>query len=141
MRHVKPHGALYNDAAKDPDLAAIVVDAAGDAVVVGPPDSAIEAAVREKGAAFAAEGFVDRLYLASGALTPRSTHGAVIAKLDQRAAQARAIAKEEEFAAADGVLTLVVDTLCIHSDSPGAVETAAAVRAALEADGFALKAF
>lgn len=141
LNHVKPHGALYNDAAKDLPLAKLIVEAAGDAIVVGPPGSKIEEAAKAAGKRFAAEGFVDRLYLQSGALTPRGTPGAIIENIDARARQARAIARGEPFQTAEGALTLTVQTICIHSDSPGAVKTAKAVRHALESDGFTIKAF
>ncbi len=141
MRHVKPHGALYNDAARDTALARMIAAAATGVAIVGPPGSALEAAARENKTAFIAEGFVDRLYQADGSLTPRSAPGAVIAAIDARAAQAAAIASGVEFAAADGRLTLNVDTLCIHSDSPGAVETARAVRKALATAGLSPAAF
>lgn len=141
LTHVKPHGALYNAAAKDEDLAALVVEAAGDAIIVGPPDSALEAATTAADKRFAAEGFVDRLYQASGALTPRTEPGAIIEDIGLRARQALAIASGEKFPAADGALQLAVRTLCIHGDSPGAVETAKAVRTALEEAGFAIRTF
>ncbi len=140
LRHIKPHGALYNDAAANKALAEIVVAAAGDATIVGPPGSAMEECTKEAGKNFVAEGFVDRLYLQSGALTPRELSGAVIEGNGARARQARAIASGARFAAADGMLTVIARTLCIHSDSPGAVETARAVRKALEADGFTIRA-
>lgn len=139
LRHVKPHGALYNDAARDETLARDVVHAflcsAGDVAIVGPPGSAMEIAAQKAGATFLAEGFVDRLYLANGSLTPRSTPGAILADVDARASQAVSIATGAEFAAADGALSVRAATLCIHSDSPGAVETARAVRAKLNAAG------
>lgn len=141
LRHVKPHGALYNDAAKSKALARLVVEAAEDAIIMGPPGSMIEAAAKNAGKAFAAEGFVDRLYLQSGALTPRGTPGAVIEDISIRAQQAVAIARGDLFSTVDGALSLHVQTLCIHSDSPGAVETARAVRAGLEEAGFAIKSF
>lgn len=141
LAHVKPHGALYNEAAKDAALAALVVEAAGDVVIVGPPDSELEAAARAAAKRFAAEGFVDRLYEASGALTPRSRPGAIIGDIDLRARQAVAIARGEKFPAVDGALRLSVATLCIHGDSPGAVQTAKAVRTALEEAGFAIRSF
>lgn len=141
LRHVKPHGALYNNAARNIDLANLIAGAPGEAIIVGPPGSALETAARAHGRAFAAEGFVDRLYLASGALTPRSEPGAVIADISARAKQALAIARGDHFAAADGELQLAVKTLCIHSDSPGAVDTAKAVRLALEKDSFVIRAF
>lgn len=145
MRHVKPHGALYNDAVKDEALAKIFVDAARKAgnsiVIVGPPGSMLEEAANAAKLAFAAEGFVDRLYQSTGALTPRGAAGAIIEDISARARQALAIARGETLQLADGTLQLAVQTLCIHSDSPGAVETAMAARAALDADGFEIRAF
>ena len=141
VTHVKAHGALYNDAAKNPDLARVVAGLTGNAILVGPPGSALEAAAQEAGLRFAREGFVDRLYLASGALTPRSEHDAVIADIDARARQARAIALGEKFSAGDGDLSINADTLCVHSDSPGAVETAKAVRASLESAAISIRPF
>jgi 5-oxoprolinase (ATP-hydrolysing) subunit A len=141
LSHVKPHGALYNDAAKDIALAQVVASVCSGAVLVGPSGSALEAAAKEAGLPFAAEGFVDRLYLASGALSPRSEPGAVLADIDARAAQALAIAKGEKINARDGALLVKADTLCIHSDSPGAVETAQAVRKALEEADIAVRPF
>ena len=145
MTHIKPHGALYNDASKDDRLAACVIDAAKTieqpVIIVGLPGSKLENAARAAGLAFAAEGFVDRLYQASGALTPRTEAGAVIEDIAVRARQALAIARGDNVKAADGALRLDVQTLCIHSDSPGAVETARAARSALEQDGVAIRAF
>ncbi len=141
LTHVKPHGALYNDAAKDLDLARAVAAVSAGVVLVGPANSALEEAAKEAGLSFAAEGFVDRLYLASGALSPRSEPGAVIAGTGARARQALSIAKGEKIGAADGELVVKADTLCIHSDSPGAVETAKAVRKTLEDAGIAIRPF
>lgn len=141
LRHVKPHGALYNDAAKDLNLAQIIAHVAKKYILVGPPGSALENAARNDKIAFAPEGFVDRSYQASGALTPRTEPGAIIANVDARAEQALTIARGDNFHARDGVLSLSVKTLCIHSDSPGAVDTAKAAREKLEENGFAIQAF
>ena len=141
MRHVKPHGALYNTAANDLALAEIIAEATDGAILVGSPNSALEEAARNKGVAFAPEGFIDRLYLPSGALTPRSEPGAVIESIDARVAQASALANGKPIALKDGEITLSPATLCIHSDSAGAVETADAVRARLIQDGFSITPF
>ncbi len=145
MRHIKPHGALYNDAAKDEALAAIITRAAGaiasGVVIVGPPGSKIEAAAKAAGIGFAAEGFVDRRYQPDGALTPRNEAGAIIDDIAMRADQALTIARGDNLTLVNGTLRLDVETLCIHSDSPGAVETAKAARVALETDGFEVRAF
>lgn len=140
LSHIKPHGALYNDAARDDDLARILAETAGRCALMGPPDSALERAARKSGVRFIAEGFVDRLYQRDGRLTSRSEPGAVIDELEIRAKQATAIALGQSFPAADGELRLEVDTLCIHSDSAGAVETARAIRAALDAEGVSIAA-
>ncbi len=144
LSHLKPHGALYNDAAKSPVLARIIVKAAknagGNVVLFGPPHSALEREAAEAGVPFAAEGFVDRLYRQDGSLTPRSEPGAIIEEIAARAEQALAIARGEPVNAADGTLVVPAATLCIHSDSPGAVETAKAVREALDAAGVVIKA-
>lgn len=141
IRHVKPHGALYNDAAKDIDLATIIARAAKKYILVGQPGSALEQAARDEKLAFAPEGFVDRAYQSTGALTPRSQPGAIIADIDARAEQALAIARSDTIQASDGELSLNVKTLCIHSDSPGAVETAKAARRILEENDFTIRAF
>ena len=145
IRHIKPHGALYNDAAKDEALAEIFVNAVrnveGDIVLIGPPGSMLEVAAKTAKLPFAAEGFVDRLYQSTGALTLRSEASAIIEDISDRAHQALAIARGDRLQLTDGTLRLEVQTLCIHSDSPGAVETAKAARAVLGADGFEVRAF
>lgn len=144
LRHVKPHGALYNDAARSAGLAATIITAvrmaAPGAAIVGPPGSELERAAKKAEQPFIAEGFIDRLYQLDGSLTPRKSPGAIISDMEERARQALTIAKGGALTLAEGVLSLNVQTLCIHSDSPGAVETANAVRRALEAEGFAIQA-
>lgn len=137
LNHVKPHGALYGDAADDVALAEIIAEAAQGAMLIGPPGSALEFVSRSR---FIAEGFVDRRYLASGALAPRGEPGAVIEDIEARAGQALALARNDTLYLADGAITLRIDTLCTHADSPGAVETAIAVRNILETGGFTIVA-
>ena len=141
LRHVKAHGALYNDAAKNPALAQAIVKSASGIAIMGPPGSALESEARQAGCRFIAEGFLDRLYRIDGSLTPRTQAGAVIADIDARAAQGVAIASGASFPASDGDLTIAVQTLCIHSDSPGAADTACAVRDALTAANIAVAPF
>jgi len=133
IAHVKPHGALYNDAVDDETLALAIADgvraASGDAVVVGLAGSTCLRLWREGGLSVAAEGFADRAYDARGRLVPRTTPGALITDPLVAAAQAVRLAE-------DGVCA----TICIHSDTPGAAAIAAAVRRALEASGFTLRA-
>lgn len=144
LRHVKPHGALYNDAAKTPALAEAVANIiqrlGSNIALIGPPESALANAALTASIPFIAEGFVDRLYRSDGSLTPRSEPGAVIADINARAEQALVLARGERIDAANGSLKISVQTLCIHSDSPGAVETATAVRKSLEAKNFVIRA-
>jgi UPF0271 protein len=144
LAHVKPHGALYNQAAVDAELAAAIARAVHAVdprlALVGLASSR---SLREAAAAFglryAAEAFADRAYAADGTLIPRSRAGAVIESAAAAAAQAVRIATRGEVAAADGALVrLEADTLCLHGDTPGAVDLARAVRAALLGAGVAV---
>ena len=141
LTHVKPHGALYNQAAFEEPLAAAVVRgiarASRDLVVVGLASGpALRVAAQQQGLRFAAEGFADRLYRPDGTLAPRRTKGAVLTDPAAVAAQAVSIAAERRVTCDDGSsLTLSCDTLCLHGDTPGAVLLARAVRNALDAAG------
>jgi UPF0271 protein len=135
--HVKPHGALYNMAARDPAIAQAVARGVARAgphrILVGLAGSALIQAAAEVGLSAAREGFADRAYLPDGALAPRHLPGAVIKDPEQAADQAVSIALRREVRTVDGqVIPLVADTLCIHGDTPGAVEIARAVRRRLE---------
>jgi 5-oxoprolinase (ATP-hydrolysing) subunit A len=143
LRHVKPHGALYNMAAKDPAYAGAIARAVkavdGSLIVAGQPGSELQRAAERAGLRFAREGFCDRLYCADGSLAPRSVPGSVIHDPAAIAAQALHIARGEEIATVGGArLKLVADTLCVHGDEPGAAAAARAIRDALEADGITL---
>ncbi len=137
LDHVKPHGALYNDAAGDADLAALVADAtraAGISTLLGPPGSCLAAAAKAQGLAFLAEGFADRAYLADGRLAPRGTDGAVIDDPAAAASQVRAMATGAPIPTSQGgSLTISVQTICVHGDGPHASAIAAAARAAIDA--------
>jgi UPF0271 protein len=143
LRHVKPHGALYNMAAKDEGYASAIARAVKTVdrslIFVGLPGSELEKAAEREGLAFAREGFCDRLYSDDGTLTPRSQPGAVITDPKAAAAQALRLAQDGEIVSASGArLKLQVDTLCVHGDEPAAVEVARAVRSTLEAAGLKL---
>jgi len=138
--HVKPHGALYNVAARDQVVAEAIVRAvvAFDAglIVVTLPDSALLHAAQAAGLRVAREGFADRAYREDGSLVPRTEPGAVIH--DPALATARAIrmvTRGEVETITGKVVPLHIDTLCIHGDTPGAVAIAAVLRSALEAEG------
>lgn len=143
IAHVKPHGALYNDAADDADLADIVARAAAQAApgaaLMGLSGGAMEKAAAQHGQRYIAEGFIDRRYTPQGRLQPRGEQGAVIAAQNDRCDQARAIARGAAITASDGsALQISADSLCIHSDSDGALESARIVRSALSASGISI---
>lgn len=146
VSHVKPHGALYNVAAVDADVAAAVVRgcrlADPDVVVVGLPSSRIQEAAAAAGLPFAAEGFADRAYTPSGQLVPRGTPGALVLDPDEVVERClRMVTRSEAFTVDGTAIPLSVRTICVHGDSPGAVRLAGAVRAALEGAGVVLRPF
>ena len=143
--HVKAHGALYNDAADDQELADCIATAAarlpGPPALVGQADSELEAAAQRHGLRFIAEAFVDRAYQDSGRLVPRSEDGAVHTEPDAMAQQAVELATAGRVRTITGrSIAVRADTLCVHGDTPGADHAAAAVRAALEQAGVAIHA-
>jgi UPF0271 protein len=146
LHHVKPHGALYNQAAVTPDLAAAIARAVArfsrDVPLYGlASSSAMAAAAADAGLRFVPEAFADRRYLADGTLQPRAVAGSVITDPAVAAAQAVAIARDGAVVAADGSrIPVRAETICCHGDTQGAVEIAAAVRSALEAAGIAVAA-
>ncbi|MFJ4171014.1 LamB/YcsF family protein [Paenarthrobacter sp. NPDC089714] len=144
--YVKPHGALYNRIVHDPEQAEAVVAAVHaydpGLPVLGLPDSVWLNLAEESGHPVFREAFVDRAYLADGTLVPRSQEGAVLHNPADVVAQAVRIATRGEVVAQDGtVVSVKADSLCIHGDTPGAVEMAAAVRNGLEKAGVEIQAF
>ncbi len=141
LQHVKPHGALYTMAARDPALADALVAATRDfdpnLVFVGLPGSQLEAAARRAGVRFAAELFADRTYLADGTLTPRARGEEAHVRDPEKAAARVVTAVREGFVTAVGGERVAVrpDTVCVHGDGENAVLLATAVRRALEAAG------
>jgi 5-oxoprolinase (ATP-hydrolysing) subunit A len=135
--HVKPHGALYNQAAADPTVARAVARGVARAdpslVLVGLAGSdAVRTAADGAGLRFAAEAFADRRYEADGTLRSRRLPDAVLADPAAAAAQALAIVRDGRATAADGTAVPVrADTLCLHGDAPNAGAIAEAVRGAL----------
>jgi 5-oxoprolinase (ATP-hydrolysing) subunit A len=144
--YVKPHGALYNRLGHDAEQASAVVAAiqAYDPglPILGLPDSQLLIQAKEAGHPVFVEAFVDRAYQADGTLVPRSHDGAVLHDLDSIVERAVRLAIKGEVVAVDGTVVQVrPDSLCIHGDTPGAVEMASAVRAGLEAAGVELEPF
>jgi UPF0271 protein len=146
VRYVKPHGALYNRIARDPVQAAAVVEAIRrydpDLPLLTLPGSAAMAAAAGAGVPAVAEGFADRAYTGEGRLVSRREPGAVLHDPGRVAARALRMAAEGRVETVDGgEVAVEVRSLCVHGDTPGAVELARAVRAALEEAGVALEAF
>lgn len=139
VTHVKPHGALYNDAARDRALAdaiAAAVRKCGDLQLVGLAGSAFVDAAKAAGVPFVAEAFCDRAYDDDGHLVSRSIAGSLITDPAAAARQAVDIAVAGRVrSASGGAVAVVAQSLCIHGDTPGAIDIAKAVRAALEGAG------
>lgn len=145
LTHVKPHGALYNQAAEDEQVAAAiargVARAGRDLVLVGlATTDLMRQAARREGLRFAGEAFADRRYQPDGTLQSRRVQGAVITDPVEAAAQAVSIARDGLVRAIDGAsLRLDAETLCLHGDNPAAVGLATALRRALEDAGVAVR--
>jgi UPF0271 protein len=144
VMHVKPHGALYNDAAADPWLSSTIAEAITS---LSPPKlrlialsgSWLSAAGRSSNLMVAEEGFADRRYRKDGTLEPRGEPDALITDPALAAGQALAIARGTPIEPVDGSsVTIHASSICVHADTHGAVENARAVRAALERAGFTI---
>jgi len=140
LAHVKPHGALYNVAARDRAVADAIVRAVvrfdPQLILFGLSGSQLTAAGEAAGLRVAHEVFAERRYEADGTLTPRNRDDAVIHALDDAIAQVLRFVRDGHVIARTGEsLALHADTLCLHGDRVDAAGFARAIRAALEADG------
>jgi UPF0271 protein len=145
LHHVKPHGALYNMAARDRALAYAIAAAVRDfnsmLILMGLAGSALVDAGRAAGLRVQREGFCDRRYRADGLLTPRSEAGAVIEDIDAAVAQALSIATAHEAAAGDGsTVHIQADSLCVHGDRVDAAAFAQRLNEALSQAGVRITA-
>lgn len=145
LHHVKPHGALYNMAARDRALADAIATATRDfdrlLILVGLAGRALVDAGCDAGLTIQREGFCDRRYRADGSLTPRSEPGAVIENIDTAVAQAVSIAMRGEAFTVDGkTVRIEADTLCVHGDRANATAFAEHLRRALEGAGVRIAA-
>ncbi len=146
LQHVKPHGALYNLAAKNKRIAeAIALGVArwsGDLILVGLAHSAMLEVWQAMGFRVVAEGFVDRVYEADGTLRSRAHKDALIHSPESACAQALRIIKGRGVRAYDGTIVPVqAETLCIHSDTANALALLKALRAKLEQENISIVAF
>jgi len=139
LQHVKPHGAMYNVAAKDRELslgiAEAVKEAGGDLILMGLPDSEMLKAAQEVGVRVAREAFGDRAYNEDGSLVPRKIAGSLITDPDQVAERAIGLAQGRVVAITGKEIRFQADTICLHGDTPGAATIARRVRERLEKEG------
>jgi UPF0271 protein len=146
VTYVKPHGALYNTIVEDEQQAIAVATAVRavnpELAVLGLSGSAFLHAAEERGLRCVAEAFADRAYRPDGHLVSRRESGAVISDPDQVAHRVAAMVGRGEVVAIDGtVIAIDVESICVHGDSPGAVEIANAARRRLTAEGIELAPF
>jgi 5-oxoprolinase (ATP-hydrolysing) subunit A len=146
LRHVKAHGALYNQGERDSAVAAALVEGVcrfgAPLVLIASPGSAMVAAAAARGLPVALEAFADRAYQSDGTLMPRSEPGSVISEPSAVAARAVRLATEGRVAGPGGAdIAVPGETICIHGDTPGAEILAEAVHKALATAGVAVRAF
>nr|WP_288465636.1 5-oxoprolinase subunit PxpA [uncultured Pseudomonas sp.] len=146
VRYVKPHGALYNTIAHDTRQALAVIEAIRtvDArlVLVALAGSKLIKLARREGLTCIAEAFADRAYTPQGTLVSRREAGAVLHDAEQVAQRMLRLVQTGEVEAIDGSVTRIeADSICVHGDSPGAIQMAREVRLLLEQSGVSLKAF
>jgi UPF0271 protein len=146
LTHVKPHGSLYNQAARDEPLARAVARGVArfskELILVGLASSVVmRRAAEAEGLRFAAEAFADRAYDAAGRLVPRSRPGALITDPPSAAANALRMVRRHVASSVEGTeIPMHADTLCLHGDNPHALDIARAVREALEGAGVHVQA-
>ena len=131
LRHLKPHGALYNMACREERYARPIVEAAAlfGLMVLGLPGSSLAEACRGH-CRFVAEGFADRRYQPDGSLVPRSRPDAFVASPEEAVEQAEWLMRDRG-----------VQTLCVHGDNPEALAFVKALRAALKERGITVRKF
>jgi 5-oxoprolinase (ATP-hydrolysing) subunit A len=137
LHHVKPHGALYNSAARDKSLADAIALAIAEfdkqVILYGLSGSELITAGKEHGIRTCSEVFADRSYQRDGSLTPRDHPGAVITDLNISTAQVLMMIKQGSVRTAAGdVIPIVAETICIHGDHLHAAQTAAAISESLK---------
>ena len=146
LKHVKPHGALYNMAGKDYALAKAICEGIysidRNLVLLALSGSEMIRAAADTGLACASEVFADRAYRADGSLVPRGQEGAMIEDEDEAIARVIRMAVERKVTAIDGSdIDLKADSVCVHGDGSKALAFVVRIRAALESAGVTVKAF
>jgi UPF0271 protein len=146
LRYVKPHGALYNRASKDAELASLLADSVAridsSLVMLALAGSLLESESQSHGLRAAAEAFIDRGYMKDGSLVPRDRDGAIIENPDVAAERAVRLATMGTVKTNDGdIISVKADSLCVHGDSHNALHTVRLAREKLEEEGFTISPF
>jgi 5-oxoprolinase (ATP-hydrolysing) subunit A len=146
LHHVKPHGALYNQAAKDEVIAEAIAKAVKaidtNLIFYGLSNSFLIAEAERIGLKTASEVFADRTYQPDGSLTPRSESNALIETSEQSIAQVLQMIKSQTVTATNGAtVSIKAETVCIHGDGAHAVEFAKTIRQALIDNGIKMQSF
>ena len=146
LHHVKPHGALYNLAARDQEkafaLAKAVQDAAGAAILYGLSGSHLISEGKAAGLSTASEVFADRTYQDDGSLTPRSMPGALIENETKALDQVIEMIREKKVHTLSGkFVPIVADTVCLHGDGKQAAAFARKIHQSLQNQGIAIQTF
>ncbi len=144
LQHVKPHGAVYNMAARDRRLARALAEGVKavnpELIFVALANSALEEEARELGLRVASEAFADRAYRSDGTLVPRGQPGAVLRDVDQVVRQVLSMLRDGFVQAQDGSRVPVrPHTICVHGDTPGAPDFVAALARSLQEAGVELR--
>lgn len=137
LAHVKPHGALYNQSAKDPSIASIIAKAVKDfdasLLLFGLSGSHSIKEAKKMGLPAVNEVFADRTYQDDGSLTPRSQPNALIVDKDMAVSQAIQMITQQTVTSTSGKsISIIADTICLHGDGPKAVHFAKAISTALK---------
>lgn len=145
LHHVKPHGALYNMAAKGPKLAHAIAkaikDSQPDLILYGLAGSFLISEAEKMGLKTASEVFADRTYQNDGSLTPRTQPNAMIEDTDTAVSQVIRMIKEQIVVSTDGnAVPIKADTICIHGDGPHALGFVKALSARIKAEGLLVRA-
>ena len=146
MQHVKAHGALYNTAGDQLDVATAIAEAIKavnpELYMLCLANSQMVTAAKNAGIPYVEEAFADRAYTEKGTLVSRKLAGSVIHDVDEVVKRVMMMVKEKQVISIDGkVVPLNAQTICVHGDSPGAVRMVVAIRNAFDKEGIALKAF
>lgn len=146
LQHVKPHGALYNAAEKDLTVGIAIAQAikavSSDLYMLCLANSAMSEAARQTGIRYVEEAFADRAYTHEGHLVSRKQPGSVIHDVQTVAERVLYMVEANTVLAIDGVpVPIQAHTICVHGDTPGAVEMIKAIRARLDAAGVVIRPF